>query len=187
MDTRNSTRSGRAGIAVTSLLVGAFLMSSDGTMMARSNQGAKGLVGTWAVQVTLRDCTTNAALGPASQSLGTFHQGGTLSDTTASLAFAIGQRSPAQGTWSHEGKNKYIQHIVALVLFDTPPNLPGTPGFDPTKPVTPGFLAGWQSVRHIVRLTDTDHWISQGTSDLINTSGDVYRTGCSSATAERLE
>jgi len=187
METRISTRFGRAGFAATSVLVVAFLMSSDGRMMARSDQGAKGLVGTWAVQVTLRDCSTNAPLGPPFQSLGTFHQGGTLSDTTASLAFAIGQRSPAQGTWSHEGRNKFTQHIVALVLFDTPANLPGTPGFDPTKPVTPGFLAGWSSVRHAIRLTDTDHWISQGTNAFYNTSGEVYRTGCSSATAERLE
>src|SRR5687767_5476590 len=78
-------------------LTGALLTISPGTVMAQSNNSnsqAK-LVGTWVVQVTLRDCATNVPLGPPFNSLVTFHSGGTISETTASLAFAIGQRVPA--------------------------------------------------------------------------------------------
>ena len=61
------------------------------------------LTGAWSVQVTLRDCTTGAPIGPPINSLVTFHEGGTLSETAGGLGFAIGQRSPGHGIWSAEG------------------------------------------------------------------------------------
>ena len=77
--------------------------------------------------------------------------------------------------------------MVALILFDTPANLPGTPGFDPSKPVSPGFFAGWQTVTHTIRLTDADHLTSSGTNEFFKANGELYRTGCSTAVAERFE
>jgi hypothetical protein len=145
------------------------------------------LVGTWAVQVTLRDCATNAPLGPPFNSLVTFHRGGTLSETAGSTAFAPGQRSPGHGTWARRHGHRYRQEMISLLLFDTAPNLPGAPGFDPTKPVSPGFSAGWVTVSHTVRLADADHIASSGSNTFYNTSGVAYRTGCSTATGERFE
>jgi hypothetical protein len=109
-------------------------------------------VGAWTIQVTLRDCTTNAPLGPPFNSLVTFHRGGTLSESAASLAFAPNQRSSGHGVWIHQEGHTYLQRMVALILFDTPSNLPGTPGFNPSLPVSPGFFAGWQTVTHTLRL-----------------------------------
>ena len=129
------------------------------------------------VQVTLRDCATNAPLGPPFNSLVTLHDGGTLSESAGSLAFAPGQRSPGHGAWTREARRTIAQRMVALILFDTPANLPGTPGFNPSLPVSPGFFAGWHTVTHTVRLTDADHVTSAGTNVFYKADGDVVQDG----------
>ena len=139
------------------------------------------------MQVTLRDCATNAALGAPFNSLVSFHDGGTLSESAGSLGFSAGQRSPGHGTWTREGSHTFLQRMIALILFDTPANLPGTPGFNPALPVSPGFFAGWQTVTHTLTLTDGDHATSAGTNAFYKSDGTLYRTGCSTATAQRLE
>ena len=180
------------GVRVTATVLslsGALLASSGQVVIAQSSQSASasGLVGTWTVQVTLRDCVTNAPLGPPFRSLVTFHRGGTLSESTASPAFAIGQRPPGHGVWTYQGNHTYLQRMIALILFDTPPNLPGSPGFNPSLPVSPGFFAGWQTVTHTLELVDADHATSAGTNTFYRADGTPYRTGCSTAVAERFE
>jgi hypothetical protein len=76
--------------------------------------------------------------------------------------------------------------MIALILFDTPANLPGTPTFDPSQPVSPGFRAGWQTVRHTVTV-DGDVLSSKGDNAFYDATGAVYRTGCSTATGQRFE
>ena len=83
-------------------------------------------------------------------------------------------------------EHTFSQEMIALILFDTAPNLPGTPAFDPTKPVSPGFFAGWQTVSHTVSLTAADQIASSGTNRFYKTNGDVYRSGCSTATGQRF-
>jgi len=161
----------------------ALVLTCAGTAQA----AAPSLVGPWMVQVTLRDCTTNAPLGPAFNSLVTFNGGGTISESAGSLSFAPGQRSAGHGTWTDLGSQYYKQRMVALIAFDTPANLPGTPGFDPTKPVTPGFFAGWSVVTHLLNLTDAGHAASFGINQFYKTDGTLYRSGCSSATAIRFD
>jgi hypothetical protein len=142
-----------------------------------SSEFQSGLVGTWTVQVTLRDCATNAQLGPVLNSLVTFHRGGTLSESAGASAFERGQRSAGHGTWSHQAGRTYSQEMVALVLFDSPPN----------PPASPGFFAGWQTVSHTVRLSDADNLTSTGTNAFYKLNGELYRTGCSTAVAQRFE
>ena len=77
--------------------------------------------------------------------------------------------------------------MIALVLFDTEPNLPGTPTFDPTRPVSPGFFAGWQTVSHTVRFTSAVDIASTGTNRFYKANGELYRSGCSTATGQRYE
>src|SRR5262245_22561637 len=131
MQWKTSKVRGGACAVVTLFLAGVLLATSGSKLMAQSNEGAPGsIVGTWAVQVTLRDCSTNAPLGPPLNALVTFHSGGTLSESPSNVAFAIGQRSAGHGTWTRQPGNTFSQRMVALLLFDTAPNLPGTPGFD---------------------------------------------------------
>ena len=170
-------------------LAGVLLAAAGGTAIAQSgdDESHRGIVGAWSVQVTLRDCQTNTPLGPPFNSLVTFHTGGTLSESAGSLAFAPGQRSAGHGTWTRQGRRSYAQDVVALLLFDTSANLPGTPTFNPSLPVSPGFFAGWQTITHAVTLIDSDHLTSAGTNAFYKLDGDLYRTGCSTAVARRFE
>ena len=166
----------------------ALLMSSGGVALAHpGNAGAKDAIeGPWFVRVTVRACDTSASLG-SFLSLVSFHEGGTISETTSSPSFAIGQRSPGHGTWEYEGHHTYSQRMVSLINFDTAANLPGTPGFNPALPVTPGFFAGWSVVTHTITATDADHLTSSGTNAFYKADGTLYRTGCSTAVATRFE
>jgi hypothetical protein len=173
-------------VAAVVTLTGVLLAAAGGST-ATASGSRKGLEGAWAVQVTLRDCATNAPLGPPFNSLVSFHDGGTLSESAGSLTFAAGQRGPGHGAWTREGRHTFGQRMIALILFDTPPNLPGTPGFNPSLPVSPGFFAGWQTVTHTLRLIDGDHATSAGTNEFYKSDGTLYRTGCSTAAAHRFE
>lgn len=180
------SNTGRA-LALLALTIALFA-GSPGVAGAQSEDADSqpSLVGAWTVRVTLRDCTTNAPLGPPFNSLVTFHHDGTLSESAGSVAFAPGQRSPGHGSWTRRRGHTYRQEMIALVLFDTEPNLPGTPTFDPTRPVSPGFFAGWVTVTHTVRLTDPDHLASAGTNSFFKANGELYRSGCSTATGQRF-
>lgn len=175
----------RAAIACLTIAFLAAASMPAGAQPDASTERAS-LVGTWTVQVTLRDCTTGAPLGPAFNSLVTFHGHGTISESAASLVFAPGQRSPGHGAWARRRGHTFQQDMIALLLFDTAPNLPGTPTFDPTKPVSPGFFAGWVTVSHTVRFTGVNEIASSGTNNFYKTSGELYRSGCSTATGQRF-
>jgi hypothetical protein len=185
--TLNSSTPSRALMAIA--VTGALFAGSSTPVLGRSSDNAAPSTptGAWTVQVTLRDCATNAPLGPSFNSLVTLHGDGTISESAGSLAFAPGQRSPGHGAWTRVGRNTYRQRMVAMVLFDTPANLPGTPTFDPSLPIGPGFFAGWSTVEHTVRLTDPNHLVSAGANVFSKANGDVYRTGCSTAVGQRFE
>jgi hypothetical protein len=170
-------------------LTGALLAAGGGNAMAQSHDGASdnGPVGPWAIQVTLRDCASGAPLGPAFNSLVTFHRGGTLTESAGGVAFAPGQRSTGHGTWTHAGNRTYVQRMVAMLLFATAPNVPNTATFNPALPVTPGFFTGSATVTHRFVLSDPDHATSSGTNEFYRADGTLYRTGCSTAVAQRFQ
>ena len=76
--------------------------------------------------------------------------------------------------------------MVALILFDTAPNLPG-PGFDPAKPVSPGFFAGWETVTHTVTLRGDQSDVGGTATSFSRPMARLYRTGCSTAVGQRFE
>jgi hypothetical protein len=174
-----------AGRALAVLTLTGVLLTTSGKVAAAQNP-AEALAGAWVIQVTLRNCATNAPLGPPFNSLVSFHRGGTVSESAGGTTFAPGQRSPGHGTWTHLGGNTFRQRMAALINFDTAPNLPGTPGFNPSLPVSPGFLAGGQTVTHTVTVTDANHLTSTGTNQFFKSDGTPYRSGCSTATAFRF-
>jgi len=184
-ETRTTPGGGRLAIVLS--LTGALLITSGGILSAAGDASQASLAGAWAVRVTLRDCATNAPLGPPFNSLVSFHRGGTISESAGSLAFAPGQRSPGHGVWNRQGRHTFDQQMIALILFDTPPNLPGSPTFNPNLPVSPGFFAGWSTISHQLQLSDADHLTSAGTNAFYKADGTLYRTGCSTAIAQRFE
>jgi hypothetical protein len=175
----------RFGAVIGMALVVALLLGAPASAAGQSADSSAGLVGSWLVEVTLRDCTTNQPMGSFA-SLVTFHRGGTVNDSTSAPAFAIGQRTLGHGVWSHLGAQTYRQEMAALILFSTAPNLPALPGYDPSKPITPGFQAGLATVSHTVTLQDATHLSSVGTNAFYDTSGSQYRSGCSTATGQRF-
>ena len=66
-------------------------------------------------------------------------------------------------------------------------NLPNTPTFNPALPITPGFFAGSATVTHRFVLSDPDHATSSGTNEFYKADGTLYRSGCSTAVAQRFQ
>ncbi|MGI8734915.1 MAG: hypothetical protein ACR2LM_16635, partial [Pyrinomonadaceae bacterium] len=67
-------------------------------------KGDHGLVGTWLVQVTVRNCATGVPLA-SFPSLLTYAQGGTMIETTSSIRPA--QKTPGLGVWRYVGSQNY--------------------------------------------------------------------------------
>ena len=158
-----------------SIAVGLVLSAASSANAQQSAAQGRTVQGVWYVQVTIRDCATGAALAPPVNSLVTFAAGGTLHESVGGGGFAPGQRSDGHGTWTHKGGETYDQRFVSTINFATAPG----PG--------PGFEAGWMKVQHTVTVIDADHIESAGTNSFYRLNGDVYRTGCSTATGRRFE
>lgn len=167
------------------LALSGALLSMSGADAAAQSRSAGELVGTWRVEVSLRHCDTQALLH-TDNALVTFHRDGTITESAQGAAFAPGQRGSAQGVWTYHGAGRYSQRMTALVKFDSSPNLPGTPTFDPARPVSPGFFAGWQTVIHALEFRG-EELVSSGTNSFHKFDGTLYRTGCSTVVAKRFE
>ena len=165
---------GRAAVTLSMGL--AWVLSSASAASAQESAAQAPTVnGVWYVQVTIRDCATGVALAPPVRSLVTFAAGGTLHESVGGGGFAPGQRSDGHGTWTHKGGQTYDERFVAIINFSTAPG----PG--------PGFEAGWINVHHTVEVIDADHIESAGGNSFYRLNGEVYRTGCSTATGTRFE
>lgn len=165
---------GHGGVLL-SVSLALVLAAADVASAQQSNAQARTVQGVWHVQVTVRNCASGAALAPPVNSLVTFAAGGTLRESVSGGGFAPGQRSDGHGTWTHAGGHTYEQRFVMMINFSTPPG----PG--------PGFEAGWMKVQHTVTMIDADHIESTGTNSFYRLNGEVYRTGCSTATGTRFE
>jgi hypothetical protein len=158
-----------------SMIVASVGVAATGAGAQQSGSEARTVQGVWYVQVTIRDCTTGVALAPPVHSLVTFAAGGTIHESVSGGGFAPGQRSDGHGTWAHRGGRTYDQSFVALINFTTAPG----PG--------PGFETGWMKVQHAVEVVDADHIESAGSNSFYRRNGELYRTGCSTATGTRFE
>ena len=165
------------GRSAIMLSMGVALVLAAATAATAQQSAAQGRTvhGVWYVQVTIRDCATGGALAPAVNSLVTFAAGGTLHESVGGGGFAPGQRSDGHGTWTHKGGETYDQRFVSTINFATAPG----PG--------PGFEAGWMKVQHTVTVIDADRIESAGSNKFYRLNGEVYRTGCSTATGTRFE
>jgi hypothetical protein len=173
--TASTARGVGLAAVMLSMGVGLVLAGASAASAQQSAAQARTVEGVWHVQVTIRDCATGVALAPVVNSLVTFAAGGTLHESVGGGGFAPGQRSDGHGTWTHKGGQTYDQRFVATINFSTAPG----PG--------PGFEAGWIKVHHTVEVLDADHVESAGTNRFYRLNGEVYRTGCSTATGTRFE
>jgi hypothetical protein len=161
---KNAISNHRLAAAVLALLL-VFTVTAN----AQSTHSANGLSGTWRVQVTLQNCATGAPLGPAFQSLLAFHDGGTMSGTTANPAFAAGQRSSDFGVWDFQGNQTYTAVSEAYILFN------GVP-----------FQRGTQRISQTITV-DGDSFSSIAVVQFFDANRTQYLAACAVATATRFQ
>jgi len=179
MDTSHQQVGGPIARKVMTISV-ALLIGAGAASTARAGSATEpGLEGTWSVQVTRRDCQSQAPLGPPILALITFARGGTMIDSAGSPppGFAPSQRSIGLGTWAHDGGHKYVSNTVMLVHFDTTP-----------PPPAPPLKTGWQILSQEIELSDRDNFTAVASVRFLDTGGTEYRPkGCSTAEGRRFE
>jgi hypothetical protein len=174
---RNAIKALRAAFTTAAMLTAAALPR---TIEAQEPGGSaqRTLEGTWLVQVTtLTDCQSRTPLASFSALL-TFAHDGTMTGTTTSPVFAIGQRTTDHGVWSRVGGPfTYRASSLALLQFTTAPNLP----------ITPGFQAGAQRLDQSIMVTDPNQFTSDAVAQFFDAAGRKYREGCATAIGRRFE
>lgn len=76
------------------------------------------LEGSWVVKVGVRNCQTDAPLGNQFQSLLSFAQGGTLTETTANPMFFPAERGPGHGVWHLNSDGTYFARSKAFITVN---------------------------------------------------------------------
>lgn len=141
-------------------------------LTAQSEAAARGMVGTWHVQVSVINCSTGQPVGPAFSSLLTFARGGTLTGTTRNPTFQPGQRTSDFGIWRQTGSNTYSADSEAFLLF--------------TSSAPPVFQAGTQRIIQSITLSG-DSFDSVAITRFYDTAGNLITSGCAHAVARRYE
>ncbi len=132
----------------------------------RPNDGRQ-LIGTWDVQVTLRNCQTGVAMRTFA-SVTTFMAGGTMMDSSSGIPQSL--KTPGQGVWSQIEGNTYRFKIKSF-------------NFDAA-----GVFTGWTIIKHDAHLNRrTDEVDSSGTAQVYAPNGVLVFSGCSTTTAIRFE
>jgi hypothetical protein len=128
---------------------------------------ARGLVGSWEVEVTIRQCASGAAIR-SFHSLGTYMTGGTMIDSTSGTAQEL--KTPGQGEWRHLGGPAYE---LAFKSFT----------FDPA-----GNFTGWTKIVHVATMDPSgESYSSEGSLEVYAPNGTLVFTGCASTTATRYQ
>jgi len=162
----------RSGTFMAAVALGGLLIPAGA--WAGAEGGHHQLAGTWRVSVTTRDCASGAPLLSFPAML-TFARGGTLTGTTASRAFAPGQRSSDHGVWESTEGGGFRAVSEAFILFDSA----GTP---PAPPLQRGVQRISQAIE-----VDGDVFNSNAATEFFDARGNVVVTGCATAVGRRMK
>jgi hypothetical protein len=156
---------GTAALALAAM----FLLGSGLSARAQleGDESARGLQGTWRVQLTVRDCQTGQALRTFPALL-TFAKGGTLTFTTAGQFPAIA--TPGAGVWRHIDDHTY--HALAEVFIFSPAG---------------AWIQTHRLTRQIEIDNDADQFTERVKLQILDTNGNLIATGCATGVASRLE
>ena len=139
---------------------------TEGTLL-QTDRNTQGFVGTWDVQVTIRNCQTGAPIVTFA-SLTTFLPGGITLDSTSRIPQSL--KTPGQGVWEHLTGRTYRFKFKSF-SFDTS-----------------GNFTGWTIITHEALLNrSATAYTSAGISEVYNASGNLIATGCSTTTTIRFE
>lgn len=150
-------------ITLTFGLSAAAQDSGDEQSSESFEKGRRSIVGTWAATVTIRNCLTDAPIISVPV-LNTFNRGGTMLETSQSLA----ARSAGLGIWKRTGGHEYS----SVFLF--------------RRVNADGTNNGFQKIRR-THVLDDDTLTTEATFEIFNANGVLVSTGCATETATRLK
>ena len=129
-------------------------------------QNEQGLVGSWDLQVTLRDCATGTPLVTFA-AINTYNQGGTMNQAARHPPGVV--PSGGHGVWSHKTGRDYS---AAFRFFS----------FD-----LAGVFTDKVTVRSTIDLDQNgDSYTSTDTAEILTANGNLIRA-CSTSTATRFQ
>ena len=127
----------------------------------------QGLVGSWNLQVTIRDCESGTPF-VSFPAMNTYNQGGTTQQTA--VPGPDGTALPGHGAWSHQTGRNYSG---AFQFFTLSPA---------------SVYTGRVVVRSAISLgKGGDDYTSTDTAEIFNTNGDLILRSCSTSTATRFQ
>jgi len=160
---------GAAALAILMLAVFAqvWVSAQDNDNESLRSGNKQGLVGSWNLVVSLRDCETGTVL-VSFPAMDTYNQGGTTQQTAIpEPGFTF---LPGHGVWSHQTGRRYSGAFQFFIL-----NPDGT-------------LARRAIVRSAISLgRDGNSYTSTDTAEVLNANGDLLFRGCSTTTATRFQ
>ncbi len=155
-------------IAFATVIAAVASLSISAQITTREEQGVNRIVGAWETMVQPRDCTTGDPIGQPFPGVLTFNAGGTVAEYGANPATPF--RTPGTGVWSSEGRGIYTLRFSFMPL------------------TAAGVPIGRLRVAQVGELARfSDEQTSSGSFVLTNFAGVVIGSGCSSATAVRLD
>ena len=151
--------------SVLALLLLAAL--AQAVVSAQGVGSERGLVGSWDVQVTIRDCQSGVALFGFPAMI-TYNQDGTMEESDLGAPVLV--RLQGHGVWKHETARNYSAGFRFL-------------NFNPDR-----TFAGTNVVRSVISLGQTGNdYTSTDTVELIDPNGNVIPMGCATTSAKRFE
>ena len=163
---RTTMRAALVAGALAVVLGGTALLADQGNAGAQSQ--ARTLVGTWLVEITVRNCHTGAAVMAAFPAMATFATGGTV--TTSDGGLSPLARGAGHGVWRHTGAQTY-EALTEAFLF--------TPA---------GALSGRQRLRQSVELGfGADEFTASVLAEILDTQGTLLGAGCATSVGRRLD
>jgi hypothetical protein len=155
-------------ISVASLAFLLLAVFAQVRVLAQAQHGnEQGLVGSWNVSVTLRDCESGTPLVTFA-AMNTYNHGGTTQQTA--VPGPEGTALPGHGVWSHQTGRDYLG---AFQFFSLNPD---------------GTHAGRVIVRSAISLEQSgDDYTSTDTAEVYNANGDLLFRSCSTSTATRFK
>lgn len=157
------------GVSLAILVLAVFAQVRVSAQVQNGNQ--QGLVGSWDVQVTVRDCQTGNPIPfiPTFSAMMTYNQGGTMQETDLGSPFLV--RLPGHGVWSRISEFHPLYSAAFQFLNFLPDRTP----------------AGKNVVRSAIRLGQSgDTYTSTDTVEILDASGNVMSRGCATSTATRF-
>lgn len=166
------TRFSKGTTLLLATAVAGLALAGQGDSVSQASADSEGerlqLAGTWLVQVTRRDCTTNAEV-ESFQAMNSFASSGSLVEYGTTPAVTPAMRTPGLGNWRRTGPRRF--HAV-FSLFFLPDGL---------------NVGSLHRIDRVVTMTARNRFKADAKVSILDPTGAVtLATGCATETARRI-